>query len=84
MISFELDSERTALGLLENVKIIQYAESLGGAESLITYPMHQTHADLPPELRKLKGINETLLRLSVGLECTEDLIADLEQAMEVS
>ena len=40
---------------MENVKIIQYAESLSGAESLITYPMHQTHADLPPELRKLKG-----------------------------
>ena len=84
MISFELDSERTALGLLENVKIIQYAESLGGAESLITYPMHQTHADLPEEVRRQKGINETLLRLSVGLECAEDLIADLEQAMEVS
>jgi len=84
MISFEVDSERTALGLLENVKIIKYAESLGGAESLITYPMHQTHADLPEEVRRQKGINETLLRLSVGLECAEDLIADLEQAMEVS
>ena len=83
MISFEVDSERTALRLLENVKIIKYAESLGGAESLITYPMLQTHADLPEEIRRIKGINETLLRLSVGLECAEDLIADLEQAMEV-
>jgi len=84
MISFEVDSEKTALGLLKNVKIIQFAESLGGAESLITYPMLQTHADLPPEVRRQKGINERLLRLSVGLECAEDLIADLKQAMEVS
>ena len=83
MISFEVDSEKTALRLLENVKIIKYAESLGGVESLITYPILQTHADLPEEVRKLKGINETLLRLSVGIECVDDLIADLTQAIEV-
>jgi len=82
MISFETDSERTALDLLENVKVIQYAESLGGVESLITYPMLQPHADIPKQEREAKGINERLLRLSVGLESAADLIEDLEQALE--
>lgn len=82
MISFETDSERTALDILEHVKVIQYAESLGGVESLITYPMLQTHADIPKQEREAKGINERLLRLSVGLEAASDLIADLEQALE--
>ena len=81
MISFETDSEKTALDLLQRVKVIQYAESLGGVESLITYPMLQTHADIPKEVREAKGINERLLRLSVGLESSADLIADLEQAL---
>lgn len=81
MISFETDSEKTALDLLQRVKVIQYAESLGGVESLITYPMLQTHADIPKEVREAKGINERLLRLSVGLESAADLIADLEQAL---
>jgi cystathionine beta-lyase/cystathionine gamma-synthase len=84
MISFETDCEKTALGLLENVTIIQYAESLGGVESLITYPMLQTHADIPRHDREAKGINERLLRLSVGLESAEDLIEDLKQALEVN
>lgn len=82
MISFETDSEQTALDILEHVKVIQYAESLGGVESLITYPMLQTHADIPKQEREAKGINERLLRLSVGLEAASDLIADLEQALE--
>ncbi|MFY9567595.1 MAG: PLP-dependent aspartate aminotransferase family protein [Acetivibrionales bacterium] len=82
MISFETDSERSALDILEHVKVIQYAESLGGVESLITYPMLQTHADIPKQEREAKGINERLLRLSVGLEAASDLIADLEQALE--
>lgn len=81
MISFETDSEQTALRILERVSVIQYAESLGGVESLITYPMLQTHADLPPEEREAKGINQRLLRLSVGLEAAGDLIADLQQAI---
>ena len=67
MISFHVDSEQTAIRLLEKVQIIQYAESLGGVESLMTYPMLQTHADVPKEIREAKGINERLLRLSVGL-----------------
>jgi len=82
MISFETDSEETAVRVLSKVSLIQYAESLGGVETLITYPMLQTHADIPKEEREAKGINERLLRLSVGLECADDLIEDLRQALE--
>ena len=81
MISFDVDSEQTARDLLEKVGLIQFAESLGGVETLMTYPMLQTHADIPKEAREAKGINETLLRLSVGIEDTDDLIADLAQAL---
>ncbi|WRS28582.1 PLP-dependent aspartate aminotransferase family protein [Oscillospiraceae bacterium MB08-C2-2] len=82
MLSFETDCRETAHHLLEKVALIQYAESLGGVESLITYPMLQTHADIPVEVREAKGIGDCLLRLSVGLEAPEDLIADLSQAMK--
>lgn len=84
MISFETDCCETAHHLLENVSLIQYAESLGGVESLITYPMLQTHADIPVKEREAKGIGDCLLRLSVGLEAAEDLIADLRQALKGS
>ncbi|MBR0596359.1 trans-sulfuration enzyme family protein [Sinanaerobacter chloroacetimidivorans] len=82
MISFSVDSEETAKRILEKVNLILYAESLGGVETLITYPMLQTHADLSQEERDAKEINETMLRLSVGLEYADDLIEDLEQAFE--
>ena len=82
MISFSVDSEKTAVSILESVKVIKYAESLGGVESLITYPMLQTHADLPESERLKRGIDGCLLRLSVGLEAAEDLIADLKQAIK--
>jgi cystathionine beta-lyase/cystathionine gamma-synthase len=82
MISFEVADEETAVQVLERVSLIQYAESLGGVESLITYPMLQTHADVPKEIRDAKGVNERLLRLSVGLESADDLIADLAEALE--
>jgi cystathionine gamma-synthase len=81
MISFSVNSGQTAKKILESVKIIKYAESLGGVESLITYPMLQTHADLPESERIARGIDDCLLRLSVGLEAAEDLIADLKQAI---
>jgi len=81
MISFTVDNEQTAKSILENVKIIKYAESLGGTESLITYPLLQTHADLPPEEREARGINDCLLRLSVGLEAESDIIEDLKNAL---
>ncbi|WP_281532904.1 trans-sulfuration enzyme family protein [Anaerocolumna aminovalerica] len=81
MISFEVDTEETARNLLERLNLILFAESLGGVESLITYPIYQTHADIPLEDRLARGINEKLLRLSVGLENADDLITDLAQAL---
>ena len=82
MLSFAVDSHETALKVLATVKIITFAESLGGPESLITLPVTQTHADVPEEERLKLGITDSLLRLSVGLENAQDLIADLQQAME--
>lgn len=82
MLSFAVDCPDRARAVLENVSVIQYAESLGGVESLITYPMLQTHADIPAEEREAKGITDCLLRLSVGIESSDDLIADLKQALE--
>ena len=81
MISFKVDSEKRARKLLESVRLISYAESLGGVESLITYPMLQTHGDVPVETRERLGITEDFLRMSVGIENAEDLIADLKQAL---
>ena len=82
MLSFEVDSQETALRVLAKVKIIAFAESLGGPESLITLPVTQTHADVPEEERRRLGITDSLLRLSVGLENAQDLIEDLRQALE--
>ena len=82
MISFRTDSVDTAHRVLEKVKLITFAESLGGTESLITYPMLQTHPDVPQAMREHLGITETLLRLSIGLEHVDDIIADLAQALE--
>ncbi len=81
MISFQTDSEETAKKILEKVRLIQYAESLGGVESLITYPMLQTHGDVPADVRERLGITSDFLRLSVGLENACDLIRDLEAAL---
>jgi cystathionine gamma-synthase len=81
MISFETDSKETAHQILERVKIILFAESLGGVETLITYPTTQTHADVPVEKREKNGITDCLLRLSIGLEDVEDIIDDLKQAI---
>ncbi len=81
MISLEVDSEDTAKQLLERIQLILFAESLGGVETLITYPMLQTHADVPLEEREERGINQCLLRISVGLESIDDIIADIEQAL---
>lgn len=81
MLSFYTDSHETALQVLKNVKLIRFAESLGGVESLITYPATQTHSDLSEEERQSRGITSCLLRLSVGIEDVNDLIADLEQAL---
>ena len=82
MISFRVQSEEIARRALQKVRLITFAESLGGAESLITYPITQTHSDVPPEQRARLGIDERLLRLSVGLEDADDLIDDLRGALE--
>ena len=82
MISFRVRSEEKARSLLEKVRLITYAESLGGVETLITYPMLQTHGDVPVPIREKLGITADFLRLSVGIEHCEDLIADLEQALQ--
>lgn len=82
MISFQVDSKETAEKILKKVGLITYAESLGGVETLITYPMIQTHGDVPKEMRERLGINERFLRMSIGIENIEDLIEDLEQALE--
>ncbi len=82
MISFTVSSTELVAQVLEKVKLIFFAESLGGVESLITYPLTQTHAAIPEEIRNRIGVNELLLRLSVGIEDAEDLIEDLEQALK--
>ena len=77
---FAVDNSETALQILEGVKLIKFAESLGGTESLITYPIRQTHTDLTAEECAEKGITDCLLRFSTGIEATQDLIDDLAQA----
>ena len=82
MLSFTMASKELAVQVLEKVKLITFAESLGGPETLITFPATQTHADISPEEREKLGITDAFLRMSVGLENANDLIADLKQAME--
>lgn len=82
MISFNVKDKQIAENVLEKVRLILFAESLGGVESLITYPVVQTHSAIPEEMRERIGVTDTLLRLSVGIEEAEDIIADLEQALE--
>lgn len=82
MIAFEVDKHELVEQVLLKTELISFAESLGGVESLITFPEVQTHADIPPELRARLGINNVLLRLSVGIEDADDLIEDLKQALE--
>ncbi len=79
MITFRLESKEFALAILEKVRMIKYAESLGGVETLITYPATQTHADVPKEIRERNGITESTLRLSVGIEDVNDLLNELNR-----
>lgn len=81
MLSFRVSSAEHARSALKRLKLISFAESLGGVESLMTLPAIQTHADIPEAERDRLGICERLLRLSVGTESVEDIIADLEQAL---
>lgn len=82
MVTFEAESPELALHILKTVKLISFAESLGGTETLITYPYTQTHADVAEEERERNGITRSVLRISTGIEDKEDLIADLKNAFE--
>lgn len=82
MLTFECDSKETAVKVINSVKVIRFAESLGGTESLITYPVTQTHREISPEMLAKIGLNDATLRLSVGLESINDLIYDIAQALE--
>lgn len=81
MISFAVDSEETVKKILKNTQMIMFAESLGGTETLVTYPTTQTHEDTPMDVKERLGITTKFLRMSVGIEDADDIINDLEQAM---
>ena len=79
MITFRVDSKEHALQILKQVRMIKFAESLGGVETLITYPTTQTHADVPEEIRLKNGITPCTLRLSTGIEDIADLLGELSE-----
>lgn len=81
MISFDLGSLDAARRLLDHVRLCALAESLGGVETLISHPALMTHASVPAEVRQQIGITDGLVRISVGIEDAEDLIADLDNAL---
>ncbi len=81
MIAFEVDNPARVPDILAGVQVFLFAESLGGTESLITFPALQTHADMDPALRERLGINDRLLRLSIGIEDADDLINDLNSVL---
>jgi cystathionine beta-lyase/cystathionine gamma-synthase len=81
MISIEMGSYASAKALLDRMRVMSFAESLGGVESLISHPASMTHASVPAEQRAKLGLTDGLVRLSVGIENVEDLLADLDQAL---
>lgn len=80
MVSFRIEHEEWVNPFLQQLQLVSFAESLGGVESLMTYPATQTHMDIPEDIRIANGVCNRLLRFSVGIEEAEDLIADLKQA----
>jgi len=84
IFSFKMKDARMIEPILRHIKLIAFAESLGGVESLMTYPAVQTHADIPEDIRRAVGVDDRLLRYSVGIEHADDLIADLAQAIEAA
>lgn len=84
IFAFKVTDARYVEPVLRHLELIAFAESLGGVESLMTYPAVQTHADIPVEIREAVGVDDRLLRFSVGIEHAEDLIADLGQALEAA
>ena len=84
MVSFEVDSEERALAVLSRLRVFILAESLGAVESLAEHPGRMTHASIAPEQRRRVGVGDGLIRLSVGVEDVDDLIRDLDQALDLS
>jgi cystathionine gamma-synthase len=84
IFSFKVKDARYVEPLLRHIRLIAFAESLGGVESLMTYPAVQTHADIPVEIRDAVGVDDRLLRFSVGIEHVNDLKSDLSQALEAA
>lgn len=84
IFSFRVKDARYVEPILRHIKLIAFAESLGGVESLMTYPAVQTHADIPEDIRRQIGVDDRLLRFSVGIEHADDIIADLGQALEAA
>ncbi|CDN45743.1 Cystathionine gamma-synthase/O-acetylhomoserine (thiol)-lyase [Paenibacillus sp. P22] len=84
IFSFKVKDARYVEPILRHIRLIAFAESLGGVESLMTYPAVQTHADIPEEIRRAVGVDDRLLRFSVGIEHADDLIDDLGQALEAA
>jgi cystathionine beta-lyase/cystathionine gamma-synthase len=82
MVSFDVGSLEAARKVLESVKLCTLAESLGGVETLISHPATMTHASVDEEKRQRLGITDGLVRISVGIEDTEDIISDLDQALD--
>lgn len=82
MISFKVRDKDIIPKILKDLKVISFAESLGGVESLITYPFTQTHVDMPDELKEKLGVDERLLRLSIGIESINDILNDLKSVLE--
>ena len=82
MISFRVNNMETVNNLLNRIKLVTFAESLGGVESLITHPISRTHTEVSESVRNELGITDTLLRLSVGIEDADDIINDLKSALE--
>jgi cystathionine beta-lyase/cystathionine gamma-synthase len=81
MITVEMGSYEAAKAMLDALRVISLAESLGGVESLASHPASMTHASVPPERRAELGLTDGMVRLSVGIEDVEDLLADLDQAL---
>ncbi|MEX2460073.1 MAG: aminotransferase class I/II-fold pyridoxal phosphate-dependent enzyme [Paenibacillaceae bacterium] len=84
ILSFKMKDPRMIEPILCNIRLVAFAESLGGVESLMTYPAVQTHADIPLEIRNQIGVDDRLLRFSVGIEHIDDIIADLVNAFEAA
>ena len=84
-MSFEINAgSEAAITLMNSVRLCSLAENLGAVETLITHPVSMTHGDVPAEKRQEVGITDGLIRLSVGLEAPEDIMADLDQALAVA